>query len=80
MHLCVAGWMEGWKVGYPTRFPSVKCGDNHVGLVIYKEPVDQSSMYDAYCFRLKGTAAAQSVFRQRKRFFNHPRFQLVNGI
>ncbi|XP_010767766.1 stabilin-1-like, partial [Notothenia coriiceps] len=53
MHLCVAGWMEGGKVGYPTRFPSVKCGDNHVGLVIYKEPVDQSSMYDAYCFRLK---------------------------
>ncbi|KAF3856732.1 hypothetical protein F7725_017455 [Dissostichus mawsoni] len=53
MHLCVAGWMEGGEVGYPTRFPSVKCGDNHVGLVIYKEPVDQSSMYDAYCFRLK---------------------------
>ncbi|KAK5871975.1 hypothetical protein PBY51_012712 [Eleginops maclovinus] len=53
MHLCVAGWMEGAKVGYPTRFPSVRCGDNHVGLVIYKEPVDQSSMYDAYCYRLK---------------------------
>ncbi|KAK2861690.1 hypothetical protein Q5P01_001223 [Channa striata] len=53
MHLCVAGWMEEGKVGYPTRFPSVKCGDNHVGLVIYKEPVDQSSTYDAYCYRLK---------------------------
>ncbi|XP_044021457.1 stabilin-1 isoform X1 [Siniperca chuatsi] len=53
MHLCVAGWMEGGKVGYPTRFPSAKCGDNHVGLVIYKEPVDQSSKYDAYCYRLK---------------------------
>uniref|UniRef100_A0A671XZ96 Stabilin 1 n=1 Tax=Sparus aurata TaxID=8175 RepID=A0A671XZ96_SPAAU len=53
MHLCVAGWMEEGKVGYPTRFPSVKCGDNHVGLVIYKEPVDQSSKYDAYCYRLK---------------------------
>uniref|UniRef100_G3NIT0 Stabilin 1 n=1 Tax=Gasterosteus aculeatus TaxID=69293 RepID=G3NIT0_GASAC len=53
MHLCVAGWMEAGKVGYPIRFPSVRCGDNHVGLVIYKEPVDQSSKYDAYCYRLK---------------------------
>ncbi|TNN21727.1 Tumor necrosis factor-inducible gene 6 protein [Liparis tanakae] len=49
MHLCVAGWMEGGKVG---------CGDNHVGLVLYKEPVDQSSKYDAYCYRLRGTEAA----------------------
>lgn len=61
MHLCVAGWMQGGKVGYPTQYPSVKCGDNHVGLVMYKEPVDQSSKYDAYCYRLKGTAAAQSL-------------------
>ncbi|XP_041836140.1 stabilin-1 [Melanotaenia boesemani] len=53
MHLCVAGWMDGGKVGYPTRFPSVKCGDNHVGLVMYKEPVDQSSNYDAYCYRIR---------------------------
>ncbi|KAM7421982.1 hypothetical protein PAMA_010184 [Pampus argenteus] len=52
MHLCVAGWFEGGKVGYPTRFPSVKCGDNHVGLVLYTDPVDQSSKYDAYCYRL----------------------------
>lgn len=53
MHLCVAGWMEGGKVGYPTRFPSVRCGDNHVGVVLYRDPVDQSSKYDAYCYRLK---------------------------
>ncbi|XP_047195245.1 stabilin-1 [Hippoglossus stenolepis] len=53
MHLCVAGWIEGGRVGYPTRFPSVKCGDNHVGLVMYKEPVDQSSKYDTYCYRLR---------------------------
>ncbi|XP_058486832.1 stabilin-1 [Solea solea] len=52
MHLCAAGWIEGGRVGYPTRFPSVKCGDNHVGLVMYKEPVDQSSKYDTYCYRL----------------------------
>ncbi|XP_061542786.1 stabilin-1 isoform X4 [Phycodurus eques] len=52
MHLCVAGWMEGAKVGYPTRFPSMKCGENHVGVVLYKEPVDQSSTYDAYCYRI----------------------------
>ncbi|KAI1890377.1 hypothetical protein AGOR_G00153100 [Albula goreensis] len=53
MHLCVAGWMDGKKVGYPTRFPSVKCGDNHVGVVLYKDPVDTSSKYDAYCYRVK---------------------------
>ncbi|XP_047440209.1 stabilin-1 [Mugil cephalus] len=58
MHLCVAGWMEGGKVGYPTRFPSVRCGDNHVGLVIYKDPVDQSSTYDAYCYRLKDVSCS----------------------
>lgn len=67
MHLCVAGWIEGGRVGYPTRFPSVKCGDNHVGLVMYKEPVDQGSQYDAYCYRLTGTTAAQTVmFTQRQ--------------
>ncbi|KAM9859281.1 stabilin-1 [Aulostomus maculatus] len=53
MHMCVAGWMSGGKVGYPTRFPSSKCGENHVGVVLYKDPVDQSSKYDAYCYRLK---------------------------
>ncbi|KAI4884210.1 hypothetical protein NFI96_012855 [Prochilodus magdalenae] len=53
MHLCVAGWMDGKKVGYPIRFPSVKCGDNHVGVVLYKEPVDLSSTYDAYCYRMR---------------------------
>ncbi|XP_037641895.1 stabilin-1 [Sebastes umbrosus] len=58
MHRCVAGWIEGGKVGYPTRFPSANCGDNHVGLVIYKEPVDQSSKYDAYCYRLKDVSCA----------------------
>ncbi|KAK1799743.1 hypothetical protein P4O66_006276 [Electrophorus voltai] len=53
MHLCVAGWMDGKRVGYPIRFPSVKCGDNHVGIVLYKDPVDVSSPYDAYCFSMK---------------------------
>ncbi|XP_076027518.1 stabilin-1-like [Genypterus blacodes] len=52
MHLCVAGWMEEGKVGYPIRSPSAKCGDNHVGVVLYKQPVDNSSKYDAYCYRL----------------------------
>ncbi|KAM8868381.1 stabilin-1-like isoform 1-T2 [Synchiropus picturatus] len=53
MHLCVAGWMDEGKVGYPTTFPSKRCGDNHVGVVLYQEPVDLSSKYDAYCYRLK---------------------------
>ncbi|KTF93204.1 hypothetical protein cypCar_00011236 [Cyprinus carpio] len=53
MHLCVAGWMDGKKAGYPIRFPSAKCGDNHVGIVLYKEPVNASWPYDAYCYRVK---------------------------
>ncbi|XP_017560296.1 stabilin-1 isoform X1 [Pygocentrus nattereri] len=53
MHLCVAGWMDGKKVGYPIRFPSVKCGDNQVGVILYKDPVDLSSLYDAYCYRMR---------------------------
>lgn len=58
MHLCVAGWLDGGKAGYPTRYPSVMCGDNHVGLVLYKEPMDQSSKYDAYCYRLRDVSCA----------------------
>ncbi|KAJ8333358.1 hypothetical protein SKAU_G00422540 [Synaphobranchus kaupii] len=53
MHLCVAGWLDGAQVGFPTRFPSLFCGNNHVGVVTYKSPVDTSNLYDAYCYRLK---------------------------
>lgn len=54
MHLCVAGWIDGEKVGYPIRFPSLKCGDNNVGIVQYKDP-DVKTPYDAYCYRVRGT-------------------------
>ncbi len=60
MHLCVVGWMDGKKAGYPIRFPSAKCGDNHVGIVLYKEPVNASWPYDAYCYRMKGMTARKS--------------------
>lgn len=59
LHLCVAGWMGGAKVGYPIRFPSAKCGENHVGVVLYKEPLDQSTKYDAYCYRLSGNTESK---------------------
>ncbi|KAK3536514.1 hypothetical protein QTP86_013837 [Hemibagrus guttatus] len=52
MHLCVAGWIDGKKVGYPIRFPSVKCGDNQVGVIQYNDPV-VSAPYDAYCYRIR---------------------------
>ncbi|TSM44109.1 Stabilin-1 [Bagarius yarrelli] len=52
MHLCVAGWIDGKKVGYPIRFPSVKCGDNQVGIILYKDP-DVNTPYDAYCYRIR---------------------------
>lgn len=66
MHLCVAGWLDGGKAGYPTRYPSVTCGDNHVGLVLYKEPMDQSSKYDAYCYRLRGESVCVCVCGQKQ--------------
>ncbi|KAG7472881.1 hypothetical protein MATL_G00113920 [Megalops atlanticus] len=53
MHLCTAGWLDKEQVGYPIRYPSPNCGNNHVGVVLYKEPVDTSSTYDAYCYRVK---------------------------
>ncbi|XP_063071302.1 stabilin-1 [Engraulis encrasicolus] len=53
MHLCVAGWLDGKKVGYPMRSPSAKCGDGKVGVILYKDPVDLSSTYDAYCYRMQ---------------------------
>ncbi|KPP67495.1 stabilin-1-like [Scleropages formosus] len=53
MHLCVAGWLDGGKVGYPIIYPSAKCGDNHVGIVLYRSPVRTNSTYDAYCYRVK---------------------------
>ncbi|KAM9757987.1 LOW QUALITY PROTEIN: stabilin-1 [Menidia menidia] len=59
MHLCVAGWIRGGgRAGYPIRFPSARCGDNQVGLVMYKDPVDPSSKYDAYCYRLKDVSCS----------------------
>lgn len=67
MHLCVAGWLEGQQVGYPTRFPSPKCGNNHVGVVTYKSPVALNSTFDAYCYRIQG--------RQEDISPNSPHFQ-----
>ncbi|KAL4646353.1 stabilin-1-like [Arapaima gigas] len=53
MHLCVAGWLDEANVGYPIIYPSAKCGDNHVGIVTYNNPVPTTSMFDAYCYRMK---------------------------
>nr|XP_023690960.1 stabilin-1-like [Paramormyrops kingsleyae] len=52
MHLCMAGWMNGTQIGYPITSPSTKCGDNHVGIVLYSNPT-ATSKYDAYCYRMK---------------------------
>ncbi|KAG7278251.1 hypothetical protein CRUP_012747, partial [Coryphaenoides rupestris] len=54
MHVCIAGWLEGGRVGYPITLPSPRCGDGHVGVVLYKEPVSPSNKYDAYCYRQTG--------------------------
>ncbi|RXM90680.1 Stabilin-1 [Acipenser ruthenus] len=50
-HSCAAGWLDSENVGYPTTNPSLNCGNNHVGVVLYNKP---GSLYDAYCYRIKG--------------------------
>ncbi|MGH0187624.1 UNVERIFIED_CONTAM: hypothetical protein FKN15_025746 [Acipenser sinensis] len=49
-HSCAAGWLDSENVGYPTTNPSLNCGNNHVGVVLYNKP---GSLYDAYCYRIK---------------------------
>lgn len=60
MHLCVAGWLDGKKVGYPIRFPSLKCGENKVGIILYKDP-DVKTPYDTYCYRVRGTSKTYAL-------------------
>ncbi|MBN3308760.1 STAB1 protein, partial [Amia calva] len=52
LHLCAAGWLDDKRVGYPIIYPSMKCGNNHVGIVEYKDPAE-TEKYDAYCYRYK---------------------------
>ncbi|XP_051776944.1 stabilin-1 isoform X3 [Erpetoichthys calabaricus] len=51
-HLCIAGWLDSKLVGYPTTYPSLSCGKNHVGIVEYRQPLE-SNKYDAFCYRVQ---------------------------
>ncbi|XP_053156108.1 stabilin-1 [Hemicordylus capensis] len=52
-HLCIVGWLYNRTAGYPTVYPSGKCGTNHVGIVNYGFQNDLSKKWDAYCYRAK---------------------------
>ncbi|XP_015276350.1 PREDICTED: stabilin-1 [Gekko japonicus] len=52
-HLCIVGWLFNRTAGYPTVYPSAKCGTNHVGIVNYGFRSDASENWDAYCYRAK---------------------------
>lgn len=52
-HLCVAGWLVGGKVGYPTTYPSNNCGSGHVGIMDYGVRPNMSEKWDAYCYRFQ---------------------------
>ncbi|XP_077181928.1 stabilin-1 [Paroedura picta] len=52
-HLCIVGWLFNRTAGYPTVYPSAKCGTNHVGIVNYGFRSDFNETWDAYCYRAK---------------------------
>uniref|UniRef100_A0A8D2LJL2 Stabilin 1 n=1 Tax=Varanus komodoensis TaxID=61221 RepID=A0A8D2LJL2_VARKO len=51
LHLCIVGWLYNRSAGYPTVYPSKKCGAHHVGIVDYGYRMNASEKWDAYCYR-----------------------------
>uniref|UniRef100_A0A670IMJ0 Stabilin 1 n=1 Tax=Podarcis muralis TaxID=64176 RepID=A0A670IMJ0_PODMU len=52
-HRCVVGWLYNGSAGYPTVYPSLKCGSHHVGIVDYGFRSNASEKWDAYCYRVQ---------------------------
>uniref|UniRef100_A0A803TKA8 Stabilin 1 n=1 Tax=Anolis carolinensis TaxID=28377 RepID=A0A803TKA8_ANOCA len=50
-HLCIVGWLHNRTAGYPTVYPSKKCGGHRVGIVSYGYRNNISEQWDAYCYR-----------------------------
>ncbi|XP_042309906.1 stabilin-1 isoform X2 [Sceloporus undulatus] len=50
-HLCIVGWLYNRTAGYPTVYPSKKCGGQHVGIVNYGFRNNITEKWDAYCYR-----------------------------
>ncbi|XP_043934440.1 stabilin-1 [Protopterus annectens] len=57
-HLCVASWLAGGRVGYPTTYPSKNCGSGHVGIMDYGVRPNMSEKWDAYCYRVQDVQCA----------------------
>ncbi|XP_041446960.1 stabilin-1-like [Xenopus laevis] len=53
MHMCAVGWLHNWTAGYPIVYPNPYCGNNHVGIVDYKQRTNRSETWDAFCFRVQ---------------------------
>ncbi|XP_038612836.1 stabilin-2 [Tachyglossus aculeatus] len=52
-HFCAAGWLDNGRVGYPTAYSNPNCGSGFVGIVDYGPRVNQSELWDVFCFRVK---------------------------
>ncbi|XP_053233528.1 stabilin-1 isoform X1 [Podarcis raffonei] len=52
-HQCIVGWLYNRSAGYPTVYPSLKCGSHHVGIVDYGFRSNASEKWDAYCYRVQ---------------------------
>lgn len=59
-HLCLVGWLANGSAAHPVVFPAADCGDGQVGVVSLGARENLSERWDAYCFRMRGTAAPPS--------------------
>lgn len=57
LHLCLVGWLANGSAAHPVVFPAADCGDGQVGVVSLGARENLSERWDAYCFRMRGTAA-----------------------
>ncbi|XP_060621848.2 stabilin-1 [Anolis sagrei] len=57
-HLCIVGWLHNRTAGYPTVYPSKKCGGHRVGIVNYGYRNNISEQWDAYCYRAQDVSCS----------------------
>lgn len=60
LHLCLVGWLANGSAAHPVVFPAADCGDGQVGVVSLGARENRSERWDAYCFRMQGSAAPQA--------------------
>lgn len=62
LHLCLVGWLANGSAAHPVVFPAADCGDGQVGVVSLGARENLSERWDAYCYRMQGTATHHAPF------------------